>query len=146
MERWHEIPESITHVLEFSGKMVSFCGKKEAYVEVLQAREQEHGKDKETMSEALASNLTKTITNTAPLVKETSLPDEVLVEMNHVNVTWGDNTVLKDLNWKLKKGEHWLVRGPNGSGKTTFLELITGDNPQVYCNDVRLFGIRRGSG
>ncbi len=146
MERWHEIPESITHVLEFSGKMVSFCGKKEAYVEVLQAREQEHGKDKETMSEALASNLTKTITNTAPLAKETSLPDEVLVEMNHVNVTWGDNTVLKDLNWKLKKGEHWLVRGPNGSGKTTFLELITGDNPQVYCNDVRLFGIRRGSG
>ena len=39
-----------------------------------------------------------------------------------------------------------LIRGPNGSGKTTILELITGDNPQVFRNDVRLFGSRRGSG
>jgi ABC-type molybdenum transport system ATPase subunit/photorepair protein PhrA len=54
--------------------------------------------------------------------------------------------VLDRLSWTLRRGEHWLIRGPNGSGKTTFLELITGDNPQVYRNDVRLFGIRRGSG
>ena len=66
--------------------------------------------------------------------------------MNNVNVGWGDNHVLVDLNWKLYKGEHWLIQGPNGSGKTTFLELITGDNMQVYCNDVYLFGIKRGSG
>jgi molybdate transport system ATP-binding protein len=26
------------------------------------------------------------------------------------------------------------------------LELVTGDNPQAYCNDVRVFGQRRGSG
>ena len=69
-----------------------------------------------------------------------------LIEMNHVNVGWDDHKVLIDLNWKLMRGEHWLIQGPNGSGKTTFLELITGDNMQVFCNDVRLFGARRGSG
>ena len=26
------------------------------------------------------------------------------------------------------------------------MELITGDNKQVYCNDVRLFGKKRGTG
>lgn len=66
--------------------------------------------------------------------------------MNNVNVSWGENHVLKNLNWKLRKNEHWLVRGPNGSGKTTFLELITGDNKQVFCNDVFLFGKKRGTG
>ena len=90
--------------------------------------------------------MTETIANTSPLQQEKEETDEVLVEMNHVNVGWGDHRVLIDLNWKLKKGEHWLVSGPNGSGKTTFLELITGDNLQVYCNDVRLFGKKRGSG
>ena len=48
--------------------------------------------------------------------------------------------------WKVNNGEHWLIRGPNGSGKTTLLELITGDNSQVFCNDVSLFGKRRGTG
>ncbi|MCQ2608588.1 MAG: ATP-binding cassette domain-containing protein [Bacteroidales bacterium] len=142
MERWHEIPDSITHVLEFSGKSISFCGEKQEYLqkksEVVSNQE-----DKQTLSK----NLTETISNTSPLKKDQAdNDDEVLVEMNHVNVGWGDHQVLVDLNWKLKKGEHWLVRGPNGSGKTTFLELITGDNMQVYCNDVRLFGKKRGTG
>jgi molybdate transport system ATP-binding protein len=39
-----------------------------------------------------------------------------------------------------------LIEGPNGSGKSTLLELITGDHPQAYCNDLHLFGRRRGSG
>ena len=66
--------------------------------------------------------------------------------MNGVIVQWGEKRVLDNLSWKVEAGEHWLIRGPNGSGKTTLLELITGDNPQVFCNDVRLFGLRRGSG
>ena len=66
--------------------------------------------------------------------------------MHNVNVGWGDHAVLRNLNWTLRRGEHWLLRGPNGSGKTTFLELITGDNMQVFSNDIKIFGNRRGSG
>jgi len=69
-----------------------------------------------------------------------------LVEFRSVTVAWSDHTVLDRLDWAVFPGEHWLIRGPNGSGKTTLLELITGDNPQVFRNDVRLFGKRRGSG
>lgn len=69
-----------------------------------------------------------------------------LVRMNNVTVAWDGHTVLDNLSWSLYAGEHWLIRGPNGSGKTTFLELITGDNMQVFCNDVSIFGRRRGTG
>lgn len=146
MERWHEIPDSITNVLEFAQKDISFCGTKNDYEARLAAKNAQSEANKSLKREELSSNLTETIANTSPLQQEKEDTDDVLVEMNHVNVGWGDHRVLIDLNWKLKKGEHWLVRGPNGSGKTTFLELITGDNLQVYCNDVRLFGKKRGSG
>lgn len=36
-------------------------------------------------------------------------------------------TVLRDVAWRLRPGEHWLIRGANGSGKSTFLRLLRGD-------------------
>jgi molybdate transport system ATP-binding protein len=69
-----------------------------------------------------------------------------LIELRDVTVAWSGRAVLDRISWTVRPGEHWLVRGPNGSGKTTLLELITGDNPQAYCNDVRVFGQRRGGG
>jgi molybdate transport system ATP-binding protein len=46
----------------------------------------------------------------------------------------------------MRRGENWCIRGPNGSGKSTLLALICGDHPQAYANDIRLFGMPRGSG
>ena len=34
--------------------------------------------------------------------------------------------IVKDVEWKVKKGEHWAMLGPNGAGKTTLMEIITG--------------------
>jgi molybdate transport system ATP-binding protein len=61
-------------------------------------------------------------------------------------VAYGELVVLDGLNWRVLAGEHWAVVGPNGSGKSTLISLITGDNLQVYANEVRLFGKRRGGG
>lgn len=72
-----------------------------------------------------------------------SVPPAVL---RNVTVKYGDHVVLDRLDWTIAPGEHWQISGPNGCGKSTLLSLITGDNPQGYCNDVTLFGIRRGSG
>lgn len=151
MERWHEIPDAITNVLEFTNKQISFCGTRSEYEKLLQtraddgaaerkAKKQEFESDLNEMIETAGTTLTTGTTGTALAEKE------VLVEMYNVNVGWDDHKVLRDLTWTLNAGEHWLIQGPNGSGKTTFLELITGDNKQVYCNDVRLFGQRRGTG
>lgn len=145
MERWHEIPDAITNVLEIRNKIVSFCGNRNDYENFLCEKNKNLKNQNEEEKKNLSEALENTFNETKFLQTEKS-NSEVLIEMNHVNVGWGENKVLVDLNWKLYKNEHWLIRGPNGSGKTTFLELITGDNKQVYANDVHLFGIKRGSG
>ncbi|MFS1702016.1 molybdate ABC transporter ATP-binding protein ModF [Alteromonas sp. AMM-1] len=69
-----------------------------------------------------------------------------LVKLVNGNVAWGDNTVFAQLNWEIYPGQHWQISGPNGSGKTCLLTLITGDNPLCYSNDLMVFGYQRGSG
>jgi molybdate transport system ATP-binding protein len=71
---------------------------------------------------------------------------DIVVQMRGVTVRYGDRLVLDGLHWTMRRGEHWCIRGPNGSGKTTLLSLVCGDNPQAYANDIRLFGVPRGSG
>jgi molybdate transport system ATP-binding protein len=65
-----------------------------------------------------------------------------LIEFNHVTVRLGHQRILDDVTWTMRRGEHWALLGPNGSGKTTWLSLIQGDNPQAYALDLRLFGLR----
>lgn len=147
MERWHEIPDAITNVIEFKNKKINFCGTRIDYEKLIAQRSAEKEAVAQEEKEAFADELGTTLKDTEVLQNEAAASTlEALIQMNNVNVGWGDHRVLVDLNWTLNKGEHWLVRGPNGSGKTTFLELITGDNKQVYCNDVHIFGIKRGSG
>ncbi len=73
-------------------------------------------------------------------------PDGALVTLNKGRVAYTDNVVFEDLNWTIKPREHWQVLGPNGSGKTCLLNLITGDHPQCYVNDITLFGYKLGQG
>ena len=155
MDRWHEIPESITHVIEFSNKEVSFCGTKQDF---LLFKNFEKADDTDNLVD-FSKQFAETLEDSSVCVKDDDLDssnlqnqsdskesEEILFELKNVNVGWDGKLVLKNLSWKLKKGEHWLIQGPNGCGKTTLLELITGDNKQVYCNDVTIFGIKRGSG
>lgn len=72
--------------------------------------------------------------------------DEPLVRMNKVRVAYGDKVIFEGLDWTIEQGVHWQVTGPNGSGKTCLLNLITGDHPQCYVNDIVAFGMQRGSG
>src|SRR3982751_5447201 len=34
-------------------------------------------------------------------------------------------TILRDIRWTIRSGEHWAVLGPNGSGKTTLLRILS---------------------
>jgi len=69
-----------------------------------------------------------------------------LVRIRNGRVAYGDKVIFSDLNWTIEPGQHWQVTGPNGSGKTCLLNLITGDHPQCYINDIFVFGMQRGSG
>lgn len=73
-----------------------------------------------------------------------SLSSEPMIEMDAVTVRYGETIVLDQIDWTVRKGEHWAVVGPSGAGKSTLLKLITGDCLQVYANRIRLFGRDRG--
>jgi molybdate transport system ATP-binding protein len=69
-----------------------------------------------------------------------------LVKLSNAKVKYAENIVFRHLNWTIQPQQHWQVTGPNGSGKTCLLNLITGDHPQCYVNDIYVFGYQRGSG
>lgn len=72
--------------------------------------------------------------------------DQPLVRMRQAAVRYGEQTIFEKLDWTIQPSEHWQLTGPNGSGKTCLLNMITGDHPQCYCNDIFVFGFQRGSG
>lgn len=72
-------------------------------------------------------------------------PEDV-IRFNDINIRYGERTIIKDLNWRVRKGEHWILTGENGSGKSTLLSLVCADNPQAYACNIELFGRRRGTG
>lgn len=49
-----------------------------------------------------------------------------IIEMNGVYWKREQNELLQDINWKVRKGQHWALLGLNGSGKTTLLNMING--------------------
>ena len=71
---------------------------------------------------------------------------DILVAMNDVKVSYVERDIFDGLNWQVKTGDHWQIKGPNGCGKSTLLGLITGDHPQSYSNDITVLGMKRGSG
>lgn len=78
---------------------------------------------------------------------ESSLVEgDPLVTLTDGFIEYGDRTLFERLNWQINPGEHWAIQGPNGCGKTSLLQMITGDNPACYRNQLHLFGMKRGSG
>lgn len=90
------------------------------------------------------TDLTIPKTESALLYK--AFEGDVLVKLKNAKVAYGGEAIFQNLNWTIKRHQHWQLSGPNGSGKTCLLNLITGDNPQCYSNDIEVFGYQRGSG
>jgi molybdate transport system ATP-binding protein len=51
-----------------------------------------------------------------------------LIEIVNGQIWIDDKAILEAIDWRLNPGEHWLVRGANGSGKSTFLRLLHGQH------------------
>lgn len=52
-----------------------------------------------------------------------------LIYLNKISVTYGDRTVLRDIEMTLAPGARIGLLGPNGAGKSTLIKLLAGEMP-----------------
>jgi len=71
---------------------------------------------------------------------------DVLIELRQGFARYDEVEVFNGLDLVVRRGDHTLITGPNGCGKSTLLQIVAGDHPLCYVNDLTVFGRRRGSG
>lgn len=126
----HQIPDCITHIaLLEEGRLKQFGSKKEL-----------------NTSDILQHSAYKLPSIYSLPLSDDSDVCEYVINMRDVTVKYEEKIILNSINWQVKLGDKWLLKGHNGAGKSTLLSLINGDNPQAYKNKICLFDKRRGSG
>ncbi|MBC8244059.1 MAG: ABC transporter ATP-binding protein [Verrucomicrobia bacterium] len=55
-----------------------------------------------------------------------SKSDTPVIELSNLTIRRDGTTILRGVNWRVNRGEHWVVLGGNGSGKTTLLSALSG--------------------
>ena len=60
------------------------------------------------------------------LKMKTKVKTQNVIEIQNTSWKRQGKTILSNVNWEVKKGEHWAILGLNGSGKTTLLNMING--------------------
>jgi molybdate transport system ATP-binding protein len=134
--RPEDIPNAFTHLLHLDGGRVKWKGPLAAF--------SGHGAEEPTPSAVEAREPVHL--HRPPAAADVSKPIDPLIQMRRVSVRYGEHQVLRGIDWTVWPGENWALIGPNGAGKSTLLKLINGDNLQGYANELKLFGMRKGSG
>jgi molybdate transport system ATP-binding protein len=69
----------------------------------------------------------------------------VILRLLHVDLYVEYRAVLRDVNWELRRGEHWSVFGANGAGKSSFLKLLYGDLSPALGGRIERVGYPAGT-
>ena len=52
--------------------------------------------------------------------------EKIIVAIKDLSCISGNRYLLHQINWTIRQGEHWLLFGSNGCGKTTLLSVLAG--------------------
>lgn len=75
------------------------------------------------------SKLLKNIENAERLqIHQLDYHKKELVELEHVSIAYDSNVACKDVSFTVEKGDRIALYGQNGSGKSSILKLICGEN------------------
>ncbi len=73
-----------------------------------------------------------------------------ILEIDHVGQTFGDKKIINDFSYTFKRGDRIGLAGKNGTGKSTLLNLITGNlQPEkgtVSTGDTTIYGYYKQGG
>ena len=53
-------------------------------------------------------------------------PVKTILAVSRLRIVREGTVILRDVNWRVERGEHWVILGANGSGKTSLLSALTG--------------------
>ena len=71
-----------------------------------------------------------------------------IIEFKNVSLSYGNRLILDNINFKINEGQIFGMLGPNGVGKSTIFNLITGligpSNGEIKINniDVSVYRLR----
>ncbi|CAA0103556.1 putative ABC transporter ATP-binding protein YlmA [BD1-7 clade bacterium] len=138
-DRFDVLPDSLTHLLSLKDHELEYVDLLAQPDRLASLRSIHHLQNQSIR----LPDLPDTLSHIAPPALDHDLP---LVRMCDIHLGYQGAVLISGLNWTVMPGQHWQIKGRNGSGKTSLLKLITGDNSQCYTNDIHVFGYRRGSG
>lgn len=129
-----DIPDIITHILPIKEKVL------------LPTRTRQKFMADKDIQENLFSPINSIQIDSLININSDTPSFENALLFKNIHIRYGERTILKELDWQVKRGEKWALLGENGSGKSTLLSLVAGDNPQAYANNITLFDRKRGTG
>lgn len=62
-------------------------------------------------------------------IPETAITEDIILDVDRLSIRFGPVTILKDVSFRVSRGESVAVIGPNGSGKTVLFRALIGAIP-----------------